>query len=219
MGKASKVESELMEAAGIETYESKVRKEQIGELVEKAATLDDDAWNSLSEEAQNWFNEAVECVNQEKETPPFPGEAKAAKGKEEKPAAKKEAAKPAAKPAAKAKAKKEEPADDKAESDAEEEADAEDEKPAKAAKPAKEKAAKAEKPAKAAKEVKERKPSSVNRIRELAVETPDATYEQVLASAREEGLTVADATVAAVFADTHKTLRVVRDSGKFNIYE
>ena len=204
MAKVNAVEKELMEAAGLAKYTSKDRAEQLTELVEQVSNLDEDTWNGLSEGAQGWFNQAVESTNEGADMPDFP-EAEAEKPSKKaapKKAAKEEAEAEEEKPAKKpAKAKKEE---------AEADADAEPAEP--------KKRGRKPNPDKPAKEVKEKKPSGVNHIRELCVELPNAKFEEVLEKCRADGVEVADATVQAVFADTHKTLRVVRDSGKFDIY-
>lgn len=80
----SKIEKEILKATG----EAAQKRKEDGDayrtrLVKAMHKLDDDEWEELSEQAQEWFNDAAEANNDKKQLPDFPGDAAGKKGKKE----------------------------------------------------------------------------------------------------------------------------------------
>lgn len=228
----SAVEKEILKVVKVKAKAKEARQEFLERVTAAVADLSDDDWNSLSDVAQNWCNDATAAANAEDEIPEFPeGDAKPAK----------KAAK-ASKKAEVEEADEEEADEEEADEEAEEEAEEgeesdededgeeeyeeseededqeeEEEKPKASKKAAKEKEAKPvkEKAAKPAKE--EGKVSGVTRVRELTLENPDMKAEEIDKIIRKEGYDVSEATVKANHADVHKTLKIMARLGIFDI--
>lgn len=82
------VSTELMKVSGVKVKEGQSRQSFLKKLAAAVNALDEDDWNSLSEEAQEWNNSAVKSIAGKKDIEDFPDAAQ-----EEKP--KKKKAKPA----------------------------------------------------------------------------------------------------------------------------
>lgn len=69
----SKIQAELSAATEIEPKRKEERQEFIARLMVGVAALGDAEWEALSQEAQDWFNEAADAKNaKKKEMPDFP---------------------------------------------------------------------------------------------------------------------------------------------------
>lgn len=67
----SKIQSQLMEATGIEEKNGEDRQDFLKRLSRATADLSDAKWNSLSGDAQNWFNDSADATNAKKPIPEF----------------------------------------------------------------------------------------------------------------------------------------------------
>lgn len=88
----SKIQQELAAATEVKQKRGQDDQEYMKALVKGTSDLDDAAWNKLSTEAQDWFNEAADAVNAKKSIPTFPDAAKE-EPKEEAPARRRSAPK------------------------------------------------------------------------------------------------------------------------------
>ena len=71
---ASKIETELLEATGLRAKKSEDREDFLKRMTKAVAskTFPEEKWDDLSEEAQNWANDAAEALQAKKEIPDFP---------------------------------------------------------------------------------------------------------------------------------------------------
>lgn len=76
----SKIEAKVSEVTEIKPKRNEDRQDFLRRLVEAASALDDDTWEELDEDAQNWVNTAADAMNANAQTIPEPPDA-------EKPAA------------------------------------------------------------------------------------------------------------------------------------
>lgn len=63
------VRKELEKATGVTRNSGEGEKEYLMRIMRKVAALDDKEWKALSEESQDWYNDAAEAVNAKKELP------------------------------------------------------------------------------------------------------------------------------------------------------
>lgn len=68
----SKIKQELLDALEINQKKGETDEEVALRIVRGVVDLTDDEWASLSEEAQNWYNDAADAVNDKKDVPAFP---------------------------------------------------------------------------------------------------------------------------------------------------
>lgn len=68
----SKIRDELVAASGLTAKRGQADTDFLPLVLDKIGDLDDKAWNKLSAEAQAYYNEAVESLNEEKGLPKFP---------------------------------------------------------------------------------------------------------------------------------------------------
>ena len=69
----SKIEKELLAATELKAKRGEERQDLLGRIMKEVAELDDAAWDDLSQEAQDWFNDAADAKNAKAKTiPDFP---------------------------------------------------------------------------------------------------------------------------------------------------
>lgn len=69
----SKIQSEVLAACGLKTVRNEDRQACIARLMGGVSALNDDQWEALSQEAQDWFNSAADAKNAKKKVlPDFP---------------------------------------------------------------------------------------------------------------------------------------------------
>jgi len=69
----SKIEKELLAATELKAKRGEDRQDLLGRIMKEVAELDDAAWDDLSQEAQDWFNDAADAKNAKAKTiPDFP---------------------------------------------------------------------------------------------------------------------------------------------------
>lgn len=217
----STIEKELLAATGVSRGAKDSDQQYRVAVAKAAAKLPEDAWDTLSDSAQSWVNNATASINSSLKV------AKAAKTDPEYDVAdfSEETAEPDEEPASEA----DEPTS--TEGEAEEAAPAEEteneeepavekspksKKPAKAAKAAKAaKEPKATKPAKAPKEPKERKPSYSERLRQICIENRDLRDVEIAALAKKDPLTkdVSLPTLRGVYQAVRGTLKSLEALG------
>lgn len=69
---ATAIEAELVEASGFEPRRNYERQDYLAALARAIDTMEEDDYDKLSTEAQDWFNEAVKAMNKKKDLPEFP---------------------------------------------------------------------------------------------------------------------------------------------------
>lgn len=69
MAKLSKVEQELLDAAGISQKKGEDRQKFLGRLRDVIAKVDEEKWDDLSPEAQGWYTAATKADEDEKPMP------------------------------------------------------------------------------------------------------------------------------------------------------
>lgn len=67
------VRKELEIATEVKPKHGEVRQIYLKRLVSAVSKLDDDKWDSLSKEAQSWFNDAADSINEKQAIPELPG--------------------------------------------------------------------------------------------------------------------------------------------------
>lgn len=68
----SKIQAELAKVTKLKKKDGESTQDFMKRLVRATSDLEDDAWDGLSEDTQNWFNEAADKLNSKKELPAFP---------------------------------------------------------------------------------------------------------------------------------------------------
>jgi len=90
----SKIQKELLEVTELSTKRGEAQQDLLSRLVKAVADLSDKEWDSLSKEAQDWYNDAADAKNAKaKSLPDFPDVETAEADEEEKPKARRGAAK------------------------------------------------------------------------------------------------------------------------------
>ena len=91
----SKIEKELLAATELKAKRGEDRQDLLGRIMKEVAELDDAAWDDLSQEAQDWFNDAADAKNAKAKTiPDFPdAEGEDEPEQEEKPSTRRSAGK------------------------------------------------------------------------------------------------------------------------------
>lgn len=70
----SDIRKELETATGVERSKSEDEQEYLKRIVRKVSKLDEKEWDGLSKAAQDWFNDAAECMNDRKDLPSIGGD-------------------------------------------------------------------------------------------------------------------------------------------------
>ena len=100
----SKIQSELLKVTELSTKRGEERQDFLARLMKGVAELSDKDWDGLSQEAQDWFNDAADAKNAKaKVLPDFPDAEKEEEEQEEKPKSRRGAAKDEAEAPAKPK--------------------------------------------------------------------------------------------------------------------
>lgn len=100
----SKIQKELVEVTELSTKRGEDRQDFLGRIVKAVANLSDKEWEGLSQEAQDWFNDAADAKNAKaKALPDFPDLDAADEAPEEKKTSRRGAAKEEAEAPAKPK--------------------------------------------------------------------------------------------------------------------
>jgi hypothetical protein len=206
----SKIMAELLKAADMKAPKGDPDQAFLLRLRKHAdAAFDEDEalWESLSKEAQSWFNEAATSVKNKKDIAVFSDLAKPAKA--EKPATKKAAVVE----------EDEDPAPEEVADD--DEGDDDVKKPAKKGAVAKKAAAPAKKavgkkaaapPAKKANGEKPKK-SMLRALREMVCGKPELTTEQLTKKLDSAGYKVSAMTVGTLRSDCRNTLKIAQEMG------
>jgi outer membrane biosynthesis protein TonB len=185
----SKIENELLEAAGalFKTKKHETRPEYLHRLCNVIAKkISNEAWEALSQEAQDWNNDTAEALTNGKEAIDFPDLAAADPVDEE---VDEEAEEVVAKPKANTKQQKEQAAPK--------------EKEKVVAKPDKAKTSVAPQGT--------RKVSACHTIKKLVVKNPKISVSELSEQLKEDGLKVSDVTIATLRSDLRDTLRVLNE--------
>jgi hypothetical protein len=193
----SKLENELLVAAGslFKTKKHDTRQEYLHRLCNVIATkISDDAWGGLSQEAQDWNNDAAEALTKGEEVVDFPDFSELESEVEEE--AVEEAPAPKVKKRVAAKAKVE-----KAPKEEESEEEAELEPEVKQVKPKKTKAVVRS----------SRKAGACYMIKKFIVQQPNISVLDLSGKLLEDGIKVSDITIATLRSSTRETLRVLNE--------
>jgi ribosome maturation factor RimP len=90
----SKIQAELLKATDLSTKRGEDRQDFLARLMKGVADLNDKQWDGLSQEAQDWFNDAADAKNAKAKTlPDFPDLESAEEPEEEKKPSRRGAAK------------------------------------------------------------------------------------------------------------------------------
>lgn len=195
--------TELMAAAtsGGQTFKGRTPRETEQQFLERLTRhvldLEKETWDALSPEAQEWHNNAVDAINDDKPLT-------APEGMEEV-----QAVRPARKGKAAA-AEAEADADPEAEGEA---ATAEKEKPRRGRKAA------ADKPAKEPRETKERKTRqpkegfTMREMRRMIISNPDVGVKDLIAKAEQEGVQFSRSSIVLAHQTTKTMINLVKETG------
>ena len=102
----SKIQAEVLKATDTSTKRGEDRQEFLARVMKAISALEDKEWEALSQEAQDWFNDAADAKNAKaKQLPDFPDLEPETKDEEEKTKSRRAAAKEEAEPTKPAKPK------------------------------------------------------------------------------------------------------------------
>jgi hypothetical protein len=205
----------LLEATGVKPKKNEVDADLIKRLISKAETLDEEGWESLSTEAQEFYNSVIEAGKKHADgeilelsaddVPPFPDEDDGVveDGEDERG--------------------EEEPEDDTNDEPGEEEVmetktkkiAATKKTPAKKAadKPAAKKTAASKKNGSG-----EKKPLSMRRrLKQIVIKKPSISVEDLMSKLKDEGYKGTEMTIGSMRADTRDTMKALVDAGLLEI--